>query len=60
MTASGLDWLAQQGLQVAMLYVEADNEPAIRTYERLGFAVVRSDRSWHLNLGPTPVETWLS
>ena len=60
MTASGLDWLAQQGLQVAMLYVEADNEPAIRTYERLGFAVVRSDRSWHLDLGPTPVETWLS
>lgn len=60
MTAAGLDWLAKQGLHEAMLYVEADNEPAIRTYERLGFAVVRSDRSWQLNFGPTPVETWLS
>ena len=54
MTASGLDWLARQGLQVAMLYVEADNEPAIRTYKRLGFDVVRSDRSWRLDLDRAP------
>ncbi len=47
MTASGLEWLARRGLEVGMLYVESDNVPAIRTYERLGFATVRIDRAWH-------------
>lgn len=46
MTASGLAWLAEQGLEVGMLYVEADNVPAIKTYERLGFEVLRTDRAW--------------
>ncbi len=46
MTASGLEWLATQGLAIGMLYVEADNIPAIRTYERLGFSVSRTDRAW--------------
>ena len=46
MTASGLAWLAEQGLEVGMLYVESDNVPAIRTYERLGFEVLRTDRAW--------------
>lgn len=46
MTASGLAWLADQGIDVGMLYVEADNVPAIKTYERLGFSVLRTDRAW--------------
>ncbi len=46
MTAAGLRWLADQGLDVGMLYVEADNLPALRTYENLGFQVVRTDRAW--------------
>ncbi|MFV0524547.1 MAG: mycothiol synthase [Acidimicrobiales bacterium] len=46
MTAAGLAWLSDQGLEHGMLYVEADNTPAIRTYERLGFSVVRTDRAW--------------
>jgi mycothiol synthase len=46
MTAAGLDWLAGRGLRVGMLYVEAGNQPAIRTYERLGFGIVRTDRAW--------------
>ena len=46
MTAAGLAWLAAQGIQTGMLYVEADNTPAIRTYERLGFTVLRTDRAW--------------
>ncbi len=46
MTAAGLAWLADQGLDIGMLYVEADNVPAIRTYERLGFDIVRTDRAW--------------
>lgn len=46
MTASGLHWLHDQGLQTGMLYVEGDNEPALRTYRKLGFDVVRTDRAW--------------
>jgi mycothiol synthase len=48
MTAAGLDWLHGQGLSTGMLYVEADNTPAVRTYERLGFTIVRTDRAWLL------------
>lgn len=46
MTAAGLAWLADRGIETGMLYVEADNVPAIRTYERLGFVVLRTDRAW--------------
>lgn len=46
MTAAGLTWLADQGLTTGMLYVEADNAPAIRTYEKLGFTNHRTDRAW--------------
>ncbi|MDH3681718.1 MAG: mycothiol synthase [Acidimicrobiia bacterium] len=46
MTAAGLDWLADQGIETGMLYVEADNVPAVRTYERLGFVVLRTDLAW--------------
>ncbi|MGI9613091.1 MAG: mycothiol synthase [Acidimicrobiales bacterium] len=46
MTAAGLAWLTDQGIDVGMLYVEADNVPAIKTYERLGFSVLRTDRAW--------------
>lgn len=46
MTAAGLDWLAAQDLDTGMLYVEADNEPALRTYDRLGFHHHRTDRAW--------------
>lgn len=46
MTAAGLDWLATQGLETGMLYVEASNAPAVRTYEKLGFSIVRTDKAW--------------
>ncbi len=46
MTMAGLEWLHGEGLTTGMLYVEADNEPAVRTYNRLGFTVVRTDRAW--------------
>jgi mycothiol synthase len=35
----GLDRLAERGIEVAMLYVESDNDDALRLYERLGFEV---------------------
>jgi mycothiol synthase len=51
MTAAGLQWLAERGLETGMLYVEADNTPALRTYERLGFVRFRTDRAWSLAVG---------
>ncbi len=38
---AGLDHLAGRDLGTANLYVEADNVPALRLYDRLGFAVHR-------------------
>ena len=37
LTAAGLDYLAARGLDTVMLYVEGDNDRAIRLYERFGF-----------------------
>jgi mycothiol synthase len=37
-TAAGLSYLAARGVRRIILYVESDNEPAIATYSRLGFA----------------------
>lgn len=50
-TAAGLHWLATQGLRVGMLYVETDNEPALQTYDRLGFERHRTDRAWSKPIG---------
>ncbi len=46
LTVAGLDHLAAKGLELAMLYVEADNEPAIALYERLGLRVHHSDAGY--------------
>jgi mycothiol synthase len=37
LTLAGLHHLRDRGMSTVMLYTEADNAPAIRTYERLGF-----------------------
>lgn len=37
LTARGLRHLHERGARVVDLYVEGDNEPALRTYRRLGF-----------------------
>jgi mycothiol synthase len=54
MTAAGLRWLARAGLTTALLYVEADNHPALATYARLGFSIHRTDRAWRGPLGAGP------
>jgi mycothiol synthase len=37
LTLAGLRHLRERGMRSVMLYVEGDNAPAIRTYEKLGF-----------------------
>ncbi|MEC4015655.1 mycothiol synthase [Streptomyces sp. H27-D2] len=43
LTAIGLRHLAGAGLPTAMLYVDADNVPAVTVYERLGFSTHETD-----------------
>ncbi len=43
---TGLAWLSDAGLEVAMLYVDADNSPAIHLYRQLGFSVDHVDRAY--------------
>jgi len=43
LTAVGLRHLAACGLPTAMLYVDADNKPAVTVYERLGFVTHETD-----------------
>ena len=50
LTVVGMDWLARRLADAAeptiMLYVEADNGAAVRTYERLGFTVHSTDTAY--------------
>src|SRR5439155_1739859 len=43
---AGLDHLAGRGLEMAMLYVDADNASALRLYEKLGFATDHVDQAY--------------
>lgn len=43
---AGLERMERSGLRVAMLYVDAANEPALRLYQSLGFRQARVDRSY--------------
>lgn len=46
LTLVGLHHLAGRGLDTVLLYVESDNEAALRTYERLGFRVALTDAAY--------------
>ncbi len=48
MTLAGLDHLADLGLTVGFLYVEADNLPAVATYRGLGFDHHSTNRAYRL------------
>ena len=47
---AGLTHLRSCGLATAMLYVDADNKPAIRLYERLGFTHWDTDVEFQANV----------
>jgi mycothiol synthase len=49
---AGLDWLAEQGLPLGMLYVDADNAPGLHLYESLGFTVDHVDRAYTGDVEP--------
>ncbi len=51
MTLTGLHHLRRLGLQQVMLYVDADNERAVRTYTRLGFTHWDSDVQFRHDTG---------
>ena len=46
LTLAGLDAIAARGVDVGMLYVDADNAAAVTLYEQLGFTVARTDRAF--------------
>ncbi len=46
LTHAGLDFLANSGIQVGMLYVEADNTPAQKIYRKLGFWLHQVNRAY--------------
>ncbi|HVA09212.1 MAG TPA: mycothiol synthase [Acidimicrobiales bacterium] len=48
LTVAGLQWLAEQGVKVGMLYTDATNTAAVSLYRSLGFTVDHVDRSYLL------------
>ena len=39
---AGLQRMVEKGATRVILYVEADNEPAVKAYERLGFKIAEN------------------
>ena len=46
LVVSGLRWLEARGLTVGMLYVDADNHPAVGLYEVMGFTLDHQDQAY--------------
>jgi len=51
---AGLDHLGRLGLEMAMLYVDADNAGALHLYETMGFTTDHVDRAYVGDVAPSP------
>ena len=52
LTLAGLRHLHARGLRQVLLYVESDNDAAVRVYRKLGFTVRHSDVLFARNAAP--------
>jgi mycothiol synthase len=50
LTAAGLASMADRGIRVGMLFVDAANEAAVGLYHALGFTTARTDRGYGLDV----------
>lgn len=50
---AGLEVVNARGVETGMLFCAADNAPALKLYESLGFAVHRVDRAYECEVVPT-------
>lgn len=50
----GMAWATMRGADRCLLYVDGDNEPAIRLYRRLGFEMDHVDHCYELAVEGTP------
>jgi mycothiol synthase len=49
---AGLSHLADRGVRTGMLFVDGDNQAAVRLYESLGFTTHRLDRAYEREVAP--------
>jgi mycothiol synthase len=53
LVVAGLSYLADGGIRTGMLFVDGDNEAALRLYASLGFTTHRLDRSYEREVAPS-------
>ncbi len=56
LTLAGLDHLAHRGITTGMLYVDADNAPAVHLYQQLGFTIHSTNTAFVTDIAPAGKE----
>lgn len=54
LTLAGLEHLAGQGIETALLYVDADNDTAVALYRRLGFTIHSTNAAFVADIAAEP------